>query len=303
MFSEEPVACLAPMDGFTDTAYRRIVRNLNPSVILYSEFTSINGIEHSEVVRNRLNFKEEELPYIVQLFGNEPDLYKKTVEQFQDSGITGIDINMGCPAKKIVKSNNGGSLMKDKDLACRIVEACCQGSKIPVSVKTRLGWTDAEQLVDFTTALQNAGAQFIAVHGRTYKQRYRGTADWDPIYGLKKHLKVPVIGNGDITGKEDALNRVKNLDGYMIGRASIGNPWVFWSDADRAKVTLKDKISTMLHHFQLLREYKIEKVALIEFRKHISGYIKGFQDAKACRTMLMQSQSETEFTEKALSIA
>ena len=303
MFSQRPIACLAPMDGITDSAYRRTVRHLNRSVVLYSEFTSIDGMKHSEVVRSRLDFKEEELPYIVQLFGNDPQLFCRTVEQFRDSGISGIDINMGCPSKNIVRANSGGSLMKDRDLACRIVEACCKKTVLPISVKTRLGWTDDEHLIDFCKALENAGACMIAVHGRTYKQKYKGKANWEPIYTLKKHLNIPVLGNGDLKGNDHALLMLKNLDGYMIGRAAIGNPWVFWDDSEREAITLKDKIQTMLHHFQLLLESKEEQKALIEFRKHISGYINGFTGAKACRSLLMQSQTEQEFVNRALSIS
>ena len=303
MSSHQPIACLAPLDGFTDMAYRRIVRKLNPDVILYSEFTSIDGIKHSDVVRNRLNFKEEELPYVIQLFGNDPQLFAQTVEQFQDTGITGIDINMGCPSKNIVRSNSGGSLMKDQDLACRIVEACCKKSSIPVSVKTRLGWSDDSQLIPFIKALVDAGAQSISIHGRTYKQKYKGEANWEPIYRLKNEINVPVIGNGDLKGLDHSLEMLKNLDGYMIGRAAIGNPWVFWSDVDREKVTLKDKIEIMIQHYLLLREFKQEKHALVEFRKHISGYIVGFPGAKACRTMLMHSENEKEFIANAQTLA
>lgn len=301
--NSKPIVCLAPMDGITDMAYRRIVRKFNPNVVLYSEFTSINGIEHSDVVRSRLDYHKEELPYIVQLFGNEPELFARTVQQFSDSGISGIDINMGCPAKKIVKSNNGGSLMKDVDLACRLVDACCRGTDLPISVKTRLGWNDAENLVTFVKALNDAGASMISVHGRTYKQRFKGEANWEPIYELKRQIDVPLIGNGDLKSKEEADDKLMNLDGYMIGRAAIGNPWVFWAQENRDRISLRDRTDAMIHHFQLLREYKNEKKSLIEFRKHVSGYISGFQDAKYYRSVLMRSTSEKEFVENAMSIA
>ena len=290
------------MDGITDLAYRQIVRKLNPDVLLFSEFTSINGMEHSNVVRDRLNFAPQELPYIVQIFGNEPDLFGKTARELNDSGISGIDINMGCPAKKIVKHHSGGSLIKDQDLACQIVEACVKNTTLPVSVKTRLGWTDEKHLIDFSSALVNAGAQMLSIHGRTYKQAYKGTADWNPIYELKQAVAVPVIGNGDVHGKEDGLTRLKNLDGYMVGRASIGNPWVFWSQERKDQLTLKDKIAIMIEHFQLMRSYKEERKALIEFRKHISGYVTGFQDAKYHRGRLMKSETEQEFIQTALSL-
>lgn len=290
----KPIVSLAPMDGVTDRAYRQIVRKLNPDVILYSEFTSVNGIEHSDFVRDRLTYKKEELPYFIQIFGNDPVLFAKITSEFSDSGITGVDINMGCPARKIVGANTGSSLIKDKDLACRIVDACVKATDLPVTVKTRIGWDHSDDLVDFVSGLVDAGAQMVTIHGRTSRQMYKGFADWNPIYNLKKNISVPVVGNGDVKGKDDGLERMKNLDGYMVGRASVGNPWVFWSDEDRAKVTLKEKIDVMLEHFQLIRTFKEERRAVIEFRKHISGYIMGFDDAKQHRIRLMECQTEKD---------
>ncbi len=290
------------MDGITDLAYRRIVRELNPDVVLFSEFTSVNGLEHSEAVRNRLSFDADELPFFIQIFGNEPDLFAKAVKRFENTGITGIDINMGCPSKKIVQANTGGSLMKERDLACRIVEACCGATDLPVTVKTRLGWTDSAQLVGFVQALIDAGTQMVSIHGRTYRQRFKGQADWEDIYSLKDKVSIPVVGNGDLKGREEALSKLKNLDGYMIGRAAIGNPWVFWPQERIESIAFRDKIDVMLRHYQLLRSYKEERRCLIEFRKHITGYINGFPGAKSFRSLLMQSRSERDFTERALSL-
>lgn len=297
----KPIVALAPMDGFTDPAYRQIVRQLNPDVVLYSEFTSVHGIEHSDQVRKRLVFDTSELPFFIQIFGNDPVIFGRTVETLQDTGVTGFDINMGCPSKKIVKANTGGSLMKDRDLACRIVESCCKVTTLPVTVKTRLGWSDAEQLIYFVKGLVDAGTKMVSIHGRTYSQKFKGEANWDPIYELKKAVSIPVIGNGDLKGRDDGLSRLKNLDGFMIGRGAIGNPWVFWSDEKRAAISLKDKIEKMLEHFQLLRRYKNENISLIEFRKHLSGYINGFSGAKSCRALLMKSTTGKEFAATARS--
>ena len=297
-----PIAALAPMDGFTDSAFRQIVRKLNPEVLLFSEFTSINGIQHSDSVRKRLSFQPEELPYIVQIFGNEPELFQMIIREVESSGVTGIDINMGCPSKRVTRTNAGGYLMKEKDLACRIVDSCVRSTSLPISVKTRLGWSKTGELIEFAKALVDAGAQMISVHGRTCQQGYRGSAEWEDIYRLKNEVSVTVIGNGDLKGKEQALEKLGNLDGYMIGRAAVGNPWVFWSEKDRNAVSQKDKISVMIDHFQLLRENKEEWTSLIEFRKHISGYIKGIPGAKAMRGELMHCKTEQEFFKTANSI-
>ena len=303
LFAHTPIAALAPMDGITDKAYRLIVRKLNPEVMLYSEFTSINGIEHSDFVKSRIQFESEELPLIVQLFGREPELYAKIAAETAELGPTGIDINMGCPAKRIVKNGNGAALIKEPELAFKIVEATVKATSLPVTVKTRLGWADDSELIPLLKGLESAGAQAITLHGRTAKQGYRGVADWEPIYKAKEALGIPVIGNGDIHSQSEALAKLKNLDGYMIGRAALGDPWVFWSDEKRAEITLKDKVNTMLEHYQLSRRYNPETKALIEFRKHITGYIKGFKDAKAMRMSLIAAETEQEFTQNALQIA
>ncbi|OGG94781.1 MAG: hypothetical protein A2508_03800 [Candidatus Lambdaproteobacteria bacterium RIFOXYD12_FULL_49_8] len=290
------------MDGVTDRAFRQVVRRLNPEVLLYSEFTSINGIEHSGQVRERLRFENMELPYLVQLFGREPALFAKIAQEISDQGISGIDINLGCPSKRIVQNGNGAALIKEPDLACQIVEATAKATHLPVTVKTRLGWSDAENLIPFAKSLESAGAQLITIHGRTAKMGYRGEADWEPIYELKKALSIPVLGNGDLRGGDQGKGQLKNLDGFMIGRASLGNPWVFWSEEKRAEVTLRDKIEVMIEHLQALLSYQPEHKALIEFRKHLGGYVSGFRDAKVARRELMESQSPSEFTQRALSL-
>ncbi|MDX2469874.1 MAG: tRNA-dihydrouridine synthase [SAR324 cluster bacterium] len=300
----KPIAALAPMDGITDRAYRLIVRRLNPEVVLYSEFTSINGIEHSDAVKSRIEFEAEELPLFVQLFGREPELYAKIAFETAKLNPTGIDINMGCPAKRIIRAGNGAALIKEPDLAFKIVEATVKACKdIPVTVKTRIGWDNSDHLIPFLKGLESAGAQAITLHGRTAKQAYRGEADWNPIYAAKEALSIPVLGNGDLKSHDQAISQLKNLDGYMIGRAALGDPWVFWNQEKREKITLKDKVAVMLEHFHLSRKFNNETKALIEFRKHISGYIKGFQDAKAMRLSLIASENEQEFTKNALLIA
>ena len=298
-----PLMALAPMDGVTDRAFRQIVRKLNPGVLLYSEFTNVNGIVHSSKVRERLLFEGAELPYVVQIFGRDPLLFAQIAREVQDLGITGIDINLGCPSKRVVSGGNGAALIKEPDLAFAIVEATAKATALPATVKTRLGWADASTLVGFAKGLESAGASLITVHGRTAKMAYRGEADWEPIYELKKELKIPVLGNGDLRSLEQGMEQLKDLDGFMIGRAAVGNPWVFWPQEQRDKLTLKDKVDVMLEHFTLLRRYQSEHKTLVEFRKHLGGYLSGFRDAKALRRELMETQTEQDFTLAALRLA
>lgn len=294
-----PAVCLAPMDGYTDRAYRQIVRKLNSDVILYSEFTSIHGMQYSEKVRERIEFIPEERPYFAQIFGNDPKLFGIVAKQLAEMGVTGVDINMGCPSKKIVHSMHGSGLMKEPEIACNIVEACSKAAPdILITVKTRLGWEDTSQLIPFVKSLENAGASIITIHGRTYKQGFKGTANWEPIYTLKKAVDIPVFGNGDVENKEDGDQKIKNLDGIMIGRAAIGNPWVFWDQEKISTLSLNDKLETMLEHYFLLRQFKEERKAVIEFRKHISGYIHTIPNAKAIRIELMKTKTEQDFVKQ-----
>lgn len=290
-----PIVCLAPMDGITDSAYRRVVRELAPDVILFSEFTSADGYLRSEKVRRRLEFRPEEHPYFVQLFGSNPDSFAEVARALEQQGVAGIDINMGCPAKKIVASQHGSGLMNDVNLACRIVERVANSGRLEVSVKTRLGWRDSGNLIPFARTLESAGASLITIHGRTYAQAFGGSADWEPIYRLKAELSVPVLGNGDVQHHDDGLALMGPLDGFMIGRAAIGNPWALLSGGIRRQPTLEQKVAMVRRHFQYSRESKSARLALIEFRKHLSGYLRGFPNARGVRREMMQIDDERAF--------
>ena len=287
-----PIVALAPMDGITDSAYRRIVRRIDRDVVLFSEFTSADGFLRSGKVRSRLDFEPEEHPYFVQLFGNTPDNFAEASRAAEQMGVMGIDINMGCPAKKIVHSQHGSGLMQDVDTACRIVERVAQATGLEVSVKTRLGWRDSGNLIRFAKALESAGASLIAIHGRTYNEGFAGQADWAPIHELKRALGVPVLGNGDVADFRDGMAKLGNLDGFMIGRAAIGNPWVFRRDGQPP--SWREKAAAMAEQYGMMRETRPERVALLEFRKHVAEYVRGFDDAKAVRRELMASTGSAE---------
>lgn len=290
-----PIVCLAPMDGITDSAYRRIVRSFSKSVVLFSEFTSADGFLRAEKVRQRLVFAPEEHPYFVQLFGNNPLTFTETAKIMEQQGVAGVDINMGCPSKKIVHSQHGSGLMRDVNQACRIVEAVANNCGIQVSVKTRLGWSNADNLHAFTSSLVDAGASLITIHGRTYNQGFTGLADWAPIHDLKSRLSVPVLGNGDVKNHQEGMQGLGNLDGFMIGRAAIGNPWAFLPDQQSAQPGMGERVAVIRRHYDLLREAKPEIKALIEFRKHLVGYLKGFGLAKTARLKLLQARDEPTF--------
>ena len=292
---KRPIICLAPMDGVTNTAYRQIVRRLNPEVILFSEFTSVDGLVRSERVRMRLDYDPSEQPLFMQLFGNNPVMFAEAAKMVEERGMMGVDINMGCPAKKIVHSQHGSALMKDPDNACRIIESIRNNCGLQVSVKTRLGWKDSRGLVSFCQSLESAGASLITIHGRTYSQAFKGEADWEPIYELKNHLQILLLGNGDVINHHDGMKRKQNLDGFMIGRHAIGNPWCFKDTNQFSLPKIEERIEVALEHYRLLCKIQKERVAVLEFRKYLGHYVNGFINAKAWRARLMECNSSPEF--------
>lgn len=320
------------MDGYCDSPYRQIVKWVAPGAVVFSEFYSADGLVHSKDLQKKaLTHDASEYPLIIQIFGKDPAKFAEAAKIIEGYGITGIDINMGCPAKKVVKSGHGSSLMINRDTAFRIVEEMSKAVKIPVSVKTRLGWEDHSLLIEFCKWLENAGANLITVHGRTYKQAFTGKANFDGIYELKQHLSIPVICNGDVMSYEDGMRKVvhphnrdskvlvksegiwaknehqnetyvanmmneernfelkdqvfhKDLDGFMIGRASFGNPWCFlaWD----YEPTLSEILDTMSEHGKLLWQWK-ERKGMMEARKHLVQYLHGFPWVKEYRSALV----------------
>jgi tRNA-dihydrouridine synthase B len=298
-----PLVCLAPMDGITNTAYRRIVRGLSTRTLLFSEFTSVNGLLRSERLQERMKYHPSEHPFFMQLFGNDPRAFAEVSRIVEDRGIMGVDINMGCPSKKIVNSQHGSALMKDVDGACRIIEAIRSACNLEVSVKTRLGWENADNLITFAKSLEAAGSSLVTIHGRTYRQAFKGNADWDPIYELKRNLSIPVVGNGDVRDYSDGIKKTKNLDGFMIGRSAIGNPWVFCNPNERASPSLSERVEVAIRHYELLREFQTEQRALREFRKYLGEYVQGFRYAKEQRKRLMTCEREEDFLQQMREIA
>jgi len=292
---KKPIIALAPMDGYTDSAFRRVCKSVNKDIITFTEFVSADGLHHkAKKLQEKIKFHKTEHPIIVQLFGKHEETFITAIKFCEQMGFDGIDINMGCPSKNVVKSEHGVALRKKPELAYKLVEAAVEATTLPISVKTRLGWSNAEDLIEFGKNIQNAGASLMTVHGRTYKQGFSDNADWQPIYELKKQLSIPVIGNGDVKSIENGLKKIENLDGFMIGRAAIGNPWAFTTEPP---LTFNDKIPIIKKHAKLLIEIKGDKRAMFEIRKHLLAYVKGIPKATEFRSKLVRVCSISEIND------
>lgn len=300
----KPMLCLAPMEGYTDSSYRQLIKMVAPKTICFTEFTSSDGLKYgSSKSFKKMEFKEIERPLIAQIFGNEPEHFAECAKLLTEMGVDAIDINMGCPSGKVVKSCHGSALFEHPELAQEIVSATQAATHLDVSVKMRIGFNtfDLPTLLKFTKALEEAGAKHLALHGRTTKQKYTGEANWDPIYEVKKHANIPVTGNGDIRSIEDVKNKLKNLDGVMVGRATFGNPWVMAEisaflngEEYTSPQTFQEKLPMILTQLELACEFKGEDIAMLEMRKHLGNYVGGFTNASKYRFDLVRVKSKQE---------
>ncbi len=282
----KPIVGLSPMDGYSDSAFRRTCKAINEDIVTVTEFTSADGIAAgAERLRKKLSFHPSERPVLAQIFGKHPDTFIKASQLCEDMGFTGIDLNMGCPSKKVVRSEHGVALRRDPDHAFRLIESVATHTNLPVSVKTRLGWRNADDLASFAKGAENAGANMICIHARTYTEPYNVPAQWEPVYDLKRHVRIPVIGNGGITSYNDGMKKCGNLDGFYIGQASFGNPWVFHPNG--APELFDEKLPLILQHAQWLIEDKGMLTGTREIRKHLLSYVKGFKGARAYRSKIV----------------
>lgn len=297
---------VAPMAGYTNMVYRNIAKQMGVGLV-YTEMVSAKGLVYdNDKTKEMLKISDIEHPVSVQLFGGEvEDLVKAAIyiDKYTDADI--IDFNMGCPVKKVLKSNAGSKLLQNSDYIYEIVKSVVDNVSKPVTVKIRAGWDhNSINCVEVAKKAELAGASAIAIHGRTKSDLYRGKVNLDYIKMVKDNVNIPVIGNGDIKSIEDAVKMIEytNCDGIMIGRGGLGNPWLlrdlvdyFGGNELKSHPTNEEKITMLRYHLDELVRLKGEKIAILEMRSLASWYTKGFPSGKEFRQKLVKINTHNEF--------
>ena len=292
---------LAPMEDVSDPPFRALCKE-NGADVVYTEFISSEGLIRNAVKSTmKLDIYEKERPVGIQIFGANLDSMLKSVDIVEQTKPDIIDINFGCPVKKVVCKGAGAGILKDIDKMEMLTREMAKRTKLPLTVKTRLGWDEKTiKIVEVAERIQDAGAKAITIHGRTRAQMYKGSADWSLIADVKNNsrMKIPVFGNGDVFSPEKAIEMRDDfgLDGAMIGRASIGNPWFFnqvkhffKTKTHLPEPTIKERIQMAEKHLKMAIKWKGEKLGVLETRRHYSNYFKGIPDFKKYKTIMVTS--------------
>ena len=306
---------LAPMEDVSDPPFRAVCKD-NGADLMYSEFRSSEGLIRDAIKsRKKLDFSEEERPFGIQIFGGDEEAMAMSARICETVNPDLVDINFGCPVKKVVSKGAGAGVLKDIPLMLRLTEAVIKGTSLPVTVKTRLGWDDSSRNIEEVAEhMQDIGVQALSIHGRTRCQLYKGEADWSLIASVKNNprIKIPIFGNGDIDSPQKALE-YKNrygVDGIMIGRAAIGYPWIFREIKHYIKTgellpppTLAERIGVCRKHLYKSVEWKGAVVGINEMRRHYTNYLKGLPGIKDYRYKLVTLTSPESIDEVLQEIA
>mgnify|MGYP001493339223 FL=1 len=292
---------LAPMEDVSDPPFRALCKE-NGADVVYTEFISSEGLIRNAVKSTmKLDIYEKERPVGIQIFGANIDSMLQSVDIVEQTKPDIIDINFGCPVKKVVCKGAGAGILQDIDKMEMLTREMAKRTKLPLTVKTRLGWDEKTiKIVEVAERIQDAGAKAITIHGRTRAQMYKGSADWSLIADVKNNsrMKIPVFGNGDVFSPEKAIEMRDDfgLDGAMIGRASIGNPWFFnqvkhffKTKTHLPEPTIKERIQMAEKHLKMAIKWKGEKLGVLETRRHYSNYFKGIPDFKQYKTIMVTS--------------
>lgn len=305
---------LAPMEDVSDPPFRAVCKQ-NGADLMFTEFISSEGlIRHAEKSVQKLDIYDYERPIGIQIFGDKIESMREAAAIAEEANPEIIDINYGCPVKKVACKGAGAGILLDLPKMQKMTEEIVKQVNKPVTVKTRLGWDDATiKIQEVAHRLQDVGIQALSIHGRTRKQMYKGEANWEPIAAVKNDpgIHIPIFGNGDIDSPEKAL-AYKNeygIDGIMIGRAAIGYPWIFdeikhfMATGEHLEApTLDERVRVAVQHLDFSIEWKGEKLGLFEMRRHYTNYFRGIPNFKATRTVLVESESYQEVKETLLQI-
>jgi hypothetical protein len=297
---------LAPMEDVSDPPFRALCKEQGADVV-YTEFISSEGlIRDAAKSVIKLDIYEKERPVGIQIFGANLDSMLRAVEIVEKSNPDIIDINFGCPVKKVVSKGAGAGILKDICLMAKLTAEMVKRTKLPVTVKTRLGWDhESIKIVEVAERLQDVGIKALAIHGRTRAQMYKGNADWRPISEVKNNprIHIPIFGNGDISSPERAaeMRDVYGLDGAMIGRASIGNPWFFKqvkhyfeTGVHLDPISMSERVNAARRHLKMAIDWKGEVLGVLETRRHYTNYFKGIPNFKPFRTKMVTSDHSSD---------
>jgi len=297
---------LAPMEDVSDPPFRAVCKELGAD-LMYTEFISSEGLIRNAIKSKvKLDIFDYERPIGIQIFGGDEEAMSLSAKIIEATEPDLLDINFGCPVKKVVCKGAGAGILKDIPKMVKLTEAVVKSTHLPVTVKTRLGWDDeTKNIEEVALRLQDVGIKALSIHGRTRTQMYKGTADWTLIKAVKNNpnIEIPIFGNGDIDSPEKAVE-YKNkydVDGVMIGRAAIGNPWIFnqikhFRDTGALldPPTLEEKIRVCKKHLSMSIEWKGEKLGILEMRRHYASYLKGIPHVKDAKTKIVTSMDYSE---------